>query len=76
MAIQRFAGTRRLIFIILLPAILLFGCMPYQLKAVLDGPQGKGLSISPSATVVATSGTFTFTASAHENTAVNTARIA
>ncbi|HYW84040.1 MAG TPA: hypothetical protein VFB30_12325, partial [Spirochaetia bacterium] len=59
----RIAGTKRLISLFLLTTAILFGCVPYQLKAVLDGPQGTGLSISPSATVLATSSTFTFAAS-------------
>ena len=60
---QRLAGAERLFLLLFLAAVILFGCEPYQLKAVLDGPQGTGLSISPSATAVAVSSTFTFTAS-------------
>ena len=52
----------RLALLLSLATVILFGCMPYQLKVVLDGAQGKGLSISPPATAVATSGTFAFTA--------------
>ena len=42
--------------------VLVFGCMPYELKNVLDGPQGKPLSVSPSETVVVTGNTVGLTA--------------
>ncbi|MFI5369739.1 MAG: hypothetical protein ACHQ1F_12090, partial [Spirochaetia bacterium] len=41
---------------------LLSGCMPYELKTVLDGPQGKPLSVSPTATVVIAGNIVTFAA--------------
>jgi hypothetical protein len=66
MVMKHSSGTKKLLFLIFLlflTVVLPFGCMPYQLKAILDGPQGKGLSISPSVTVLGTSSTFAFTAS-------------
>ena len=41
---------------------LLFGCMPYELRTVLDGPEGKALSVSPSATVLPTLNSISFSA--------------
>jgi len=38
------------------------GCVPWELRQLLDGPQGKALSINPSATVVPGGGTLTFAA--------------
>jgi hypothetical protein len=58
-------GRARVILLVLLASFagaLLFGCMPYELRAILDGPQGKALSISPSAMVVPASNTVGFTA--------------
>ena len=58
-------GTQagRLLFLGLSALVLLLGCAPYQLKDVLDGPQGKALAISPTGTVVAAGSTVSFTAS-------------
>lgn len=51
---RRMHGRARAILLVLatFATALLFGCMPYELRSVLDGPQGKALSVSPSATVV------------------------
>jgi hypothetical protein len=43
-------------------AVLFFGCRPFELREILDGPQGKALSISPSAAAVGASNTATFSA--------------
>jgi hypothetical protein len=40
----------------------LFGCAPYELRQVLDGPLGKALSITPLAATVAGAGSVKFTA--------------
>jgi len=57
-------GRARAILLVLatFATALLFGCMPYELRTILDGPQGKALSISPSTTVVPANGTVGFTA--------------
>jgi hypothetical protein len=52
----------RAILLAMFAVALLFGCMPYELKAVLDGPQGKPLSVSPSATAVIAGNTVNFSA--------------
>ena len=60
---DRTRHTRRWARIVLFAAFavaLMFGCMPYELKAVLDGPQGKPLSISPNTTVVIAGNTVNF----------------
>lgn len=51
---RRLHGRARTILLVCatFATALLFGCMPYELRSVLDGPQGKALSVSPSATVV------------------------
>ena len=43
-------------------AAALTGCVPYELKQVLDGPEGKPLAISPARTVVPVNGTVNFAA--------------
>ena len=61
MAMLLFARIKRLA-LLSAATLLLFGCTPYELRTVLDGPQGKGLSINSPA-VVATSSTLAVTAS-------------
>ncbi len=61
---RRLHGRTRAIRLVLLASTalaILFGCMPYELRDVLDGPQGKALSISPSVTVVIAGNTINFT---------------
>ena len=55
-------GSARAILLAAFAAVLVFGCMPYELKTVLDGPQGKPLSVSPAATVVIAGNTVSFAA--------------
>jgi hypothetical protein len=55
------AGAK-LAMAILLSASLA-GCVPWELSQILDGPQGKPLAISPSATVLQIGGAVTFAAS-------------
>lgn len=56
------ARATRFVLLAIFAAALLFGCMPYELRSILDGPNGKALSISPSATVVPAGNTIGFTA--------------
>jgi hypothetical protein len=62
---DRVRGGRvnRLVFLALSVSVLLLSCTPYELRDVLDGPQGKALSISPSATVVPAGNAIDFAAS-------------
>ena len=51
----------RLVAVALAVLSAVAACMPYDLKQVLDGPQGKALDISPTATVIPVNGGVTFT---------------
>ena len=54
--------VRLCLLLVLGAALMLFGCMPYELRSILDGPQGKALSVSPSATVVSANSSISFSA--------------
>ena len=56
------AGPVIRITLALLLATTAAGCVPWELSQVLDGPQGKALSISPSTTVLPGGGTVVFAA--------------
>ena len=50
------------LFLALAASTLIFSCMPYELKSVLDGAKGAPLSLSPTATVVTVNSPISFAA--------------
>jgi hypothetical protein len=60
---SKHARLSRFLFAALTTAALISGCMPYELRTVLDGEDGKALALSPSATVVPANNMVSFKAS-------------
>ena len=61
-ALRPFRRELRFVVAMAVLAAALTACVPYELRQVLDGPDGKPLAISPAVTVVPVNGTVSFAA--------------